>query len=51
MRLVVIWKVGKEPSEDIYPKEVRRLEFNRSQSYTTKKGNMPRRVHIQTNIR
>ena len=43
------WKVGKEPSKDIYPKGVRRLEFDRSQSYKTKEGNKPGRVHIQTN--
>ncbi len=43
------YKVNKEPTKDIYPKGVKKLEFNKSQVYNLKNGKTPGCVHIQTN--
>lgn len=43
------WKVNKEPDKSIYPKGVKNLEFNTSQTYRLKRGNIPGCVHIQSN--
>lgn len=43
------WKVHKVPAKDIYPRGVKRLEFDHSQGYYLKEGNIPGCVHIQTN--
>lgn len=43
------WKVNKDPAKNIYPKGVRKLEFNSKQVYNLKRGNTPACVHIQSN--
>jgi|GEM_PF-1011715 len=43
------WKVNKVPSKAIYPKNVKKIEFNSSYSYTLKENNNPGCVHLQTN--
>jgi hypothetical protein len=43
------WIVNAKPSMDIYPKGVRKLEFNHNQLYTLSEHDLPGCVHIQTN--
>jgi len=43
------WKVNKDPSEEIYPKGERKMEFNTKQSYILKDGDIPGCIHIQSN--
>jgi hypothetical protein len=43
------WKVNNEPSKNNSPKGEKHLEFNITQVYNLKQGNIPACVHIQSN--
>ena len=43
------WKVSVSPAKNIYPKGVKKLEFNTKQFYILKEGNIPACIHIQSN--